>query len=158
MDMSAFRLDKVLPTTGADGALRQATNGDKEVVGELGRAFTREVLPEDPEVVARTMMERVDRDEVFLWEDEGTVTCMAAWNRPTARGVAINQVYTPPEYRGRGYALNAVGTLSRILLSRGYRFCCLFTDKNNPTSNSIYQKIGYRWIGDHRYYRFLDGD
>ena len=80
---------------------------------------------------------------------------MAAWNRPTRRGVAVNQVYTPPQWRRRGYAINAVAQLSSLLLARGRGFCCLFTDKANPTSNSIYQQIGYRHIGDCRHYRFI---
>jgi hypothetical protein len=32
----------------------------------------------------------------------------------------------------------------------------LFTDLANPTSNSIYRKLGYQPIGDHRHYMFED--
>ena len=34
------------------------------------------------------------------------------------------------------------------LLRRGARRCALFTDLANPTSNSIYQAVGYRPVGD----------
>ena len=35
-----------------------------------------------------------------------------------------------------------------MLLDGGRRFCFLFTDLANPTSNSIYQRIGYRPVTD----------
>ena len=70
-------------------------------------------------------------------------------------GVArIAPVYTPPEHRGRGYASNAVAALRRRALERGVRSCMLYTDLANPTSNAIYQKIGYRPVCDSRNYRF----
>jgi uncharacterized protein len=34
------------------------------------------------------------------------------------------------------------------LLAGGRRFCFLFTDLANPTSNSIYQQVGYRPVAD----------
>jgi predicted GNAT family acetyltransferase len=56
----------------------------------------------------------------------------------------VNAVYTPPEQRRKGYATAAVAALSGMLLAAGKDFCCLYTDVANPTSNSIYRKIGYR--------------
>jgi predicted GNAT family acetyltransferase len=38
--------------------------------------------------------------------------------------------------------------LTQQLLDGGRRFCFLFTDLANPTSNSIYQRIGYRPVSD----------
>jgi predicted GNAT family acetyltransferase len=52
-------------------------------------------------------------------------------------------VYTPPQLRGRGYATSLVAELSRALLDAGRRFCFLYTDLANPTSNAIYERIGY---------------
>jgi predicted GNAT family acetyltransferase len=65
-------------------------------------------------------------------------------------------VYTPPEWRGKGYASACVAALSQLCLDSGYQFCMLYTDLANPTSNSIYQKIGYQPIGESREYRFGD--
>ena len=67
---------------------------------------------------------------------------------PPAYGVArIGPVYTPREHRGRGYASAAVAEVSRQLLDGGARVC-LFTDQANPTSNSIYEALGYRPVVD----------
>jgi uncharacterized protein len=50
--------------------------------------------------------------------------------------------------RNRGYAASCVATLTKLMLDSGKKFCCLYTDLANPTSNSIYQKIGYQPICD----------
>src|SRR5438045_3645778 len=79
---------------------------------------------------------------LFVWRDPQPVS-MAAWAGQTPRGVRVNMVYTPPELRRRGYASAAVSTLTKKLLDAGRKFVFLFTDLSNPTSNKIYQKMGY---------------
>ena len=80
---------------------------------------------------------------------------MAAWSGKTPNGVRVNLVYTPPSLRSRGYATTCVGALTRRLLEQGNRFCFLFTDLANPTSNSIYQQLGYRPVSDTASYAFM---
>jgi predicted GNAT family acetyltransferase len=82
-----------------------------------------------------------------LWEHDEPVS-LAGYGGPTPSGIRIGPVYTPPELRGRGYATVLTAELSRLLLQGGRRFCFLFTDLANPTSNSIYQRIGYRPVAD----------
>ncbi|OGO03864.1 MAG: hypothetical protein A2Y72_02380 [Chloroflexi bacterium RBG_13_53_26] len=91
---------------------------------------------------------------LFVWWN-GKPVSMAAWARPTPNGVCVNLVYTPPEERRRGYATAVVSTLSSMLLGQGRSFCALYTDLSNPTSNSMYQRIGYVPILDCYHYRFL---
>jgi predicted GNAT family acetyltransferase len=78
-----------------------------------------------------------------LWEDGGEVVSLSGWGGPTPNGIRIGPVYTPPEHRGRGYATALVAGLSQALLDGGRRFCFLYTDLANPTSNAIYERIGY---------------
>src|SRR6185369_491689 len=80
---------------------------------------------------------------VALWEDDGRPVSLSGWGGPTPNGIRIGPVYTPPEHRGRGYATALVAGLSQALLDRGRRFCFLYTDLANPTSNAIYERIGY---------------
>jgi predicted GNAT family acetyltransferase len=79
---------------------------------------------------------------------------LAGYGGPTRHGIRIGPVYTPPAERRRGYASACVAALSQQLLDRGRRFCFLFTDLANPTSNHIYQQIGYRPVSDVDEYRF----
>ena len=68
---------------------------------------------------------------------------LSGWGGPTPNGIRIGPVYTPPDLRGRGYATVARRRALAALLDGGRRFCFLFTDLANPTSNAIYERIGY---------------
>ena len=73
---------------------------------------------------------------------------MAKMSREMVTVCAVSFVYTPPYFRGHGHATSCVAGVSRAILARGYKRCVLYTDLSNPTSNSIYQKIGYAPICD----------
>jgi uncharacterized protein len=68
---------------------------------------------------------------------------MAIVQRETVSGICVSMVYTPPDLRSQGYATSCVAALTQRMLDSGKKFCCLYTDLTNPTSNAIYQKIGY---------------
>jgi predicted GNAT family acetyltransferase len=68
--------------------------------------------------------------------------------------VRIYLVYTPDELRGHGYATACTAEITRRLLAEGKRYCFLYTDLSNPTSNKIYCRIGYRPVCDVACYRF----
>ena len=74
---------------------------------------------------------------------------------PTPNGIRIGPVYTPPELRGRGYASALTAQVSQLQLDRGRRFCFLYTDLANPTSNAIYMRIGYERVCDSRELAFV---
>jgi predicted GNAT family acetyltransferase len=130
----------------ASGALRKATEADVALARDWIDAYVRDagLDPATPE----TALRMIRHGKLYLWIDGGTARSMAAVSRETGSGCAINGVYTPPGDRRRGYATAAVAALSGALLRAGQRFCCLYTDLLNPTSNSIYGKVGYRPIRD----------
>lgn len=78
---------------------------------------------------------------------------MAANSEPLEGVVRVQAVYTPPERRNRGYAGACVGDLSGRLRDDGHQ-CMLYTDLDNPTSNSVYRRIGYRAVAEGLRYRF----
>lgn len=94
-----------------------------------------------------------DSQFYLLFRDNVPVT-MAKTPGRTTTGRVINYVYTPPKLRKNGYATYCVAMLSQKILSQGYKLCMLFTDLSNPTSNSIYQKIGYEPVIDMDVVRF----
>lgn len=128
------------PSGAPSGSLRLAGDGDVPLVREWWRSFVADtgILATPWDLVERVLA----AGRLHLWDDDGPRAMVAA-ARETARGASINAVYTPPEFRRRGYATVAVATLSRRLLDGGKSFCCLYTDLANPTSNSIYRRIGY---------------
>ena len=95
-----------------------------------------------------TYLERINSNTIYILEVGGMPVSMVGTSRTLATVVGIGQVYTPPYYRGKGYASSAVAQLSQQMLDKGFTKCALYTDLANPTSNSIYQKIGYTPICD----------
>ena len=153
-----YQLDEVtLPQRHPAGALRQATAEDFDTVSSWVEAFITE-LSDVVHRDSRDMAKQCIHDgAAFLWEDQRPVS-MALWTGRTPNGIRISSVYTPPEWRGRGYASACVAHLSQRMLDEGRTFCFLFTDLGNPTSNNIYQQIGYRAVCDMPLYQFHGGD
>lgn len=145
------RLESVHHPDYPAGAMRLATNDDMELVHLWAAGFMQDCFHEPPDERTYSDAEkRVAAGTLFFWDD-GEPRAMAARNRPTATGECVSFVYTPPEHRNRGYASAVVARLSQQILDEGKSFCTLFTDLGNPTSNSIYRKLGYVGVAD-----FLD--
>ena len=144
--MRAYALTRVTVTDIAPGELRQAGVGDTALVRRWIGEYVRDTGVDDSadDVAERT----IGRGSVFLWVEADTPRAMVSYGRVTATGCAIYGVYTPPHWRRRGYATAAVAALSHRLLESGRTFCSLYTDLANPTSNSIYAKIGYKPVRD----------
>jgi hypothetical protein len=156
-ELRIYELREVRPVVGVPGTMRRATEADRSLLTEWLTAFQREAMgDENPagieRVVTRSLTSSARR--LYLWED-GRPVSMAGSTGPTPNGIRVNAVYTPPEQRRRGYAGACVAALSQLLLDQGRTFCFLFTDLANPTSNHIYQKIGYAPVCDVDEYHFI---
>lgn len=97
---------------------------------------------------------RLSSKKLFVLEVDGKPVSMAGFTREMQTAIGVAFVYTPPYYRGKGYASSCVAQISQIALDKGFTKCVLYTDLLNPTSNSIYQKIGYNAICDSLMLRF----
>ena len=142
----------VWPEYPPPGTMHTATFEDEDLLTGWIAAFSAEsgILNESPRYFARTL---IAQGACMLWIDEQPVT-MAAWRGRTPKGARVGYVYTPPEHRRRGYATACTAALSQHLLDSGCAFCVLYTDLANPTSNRIYQRIGYRPVCDVMDYDF----
>jgi hypothetical protein len=151
MRQGVYALEEVEPLPPVPGEARVATMADRELVLRWWIAFGDEVLHEGgpgrdrAETSVDHKLTSPDAG-MLLWEDEGEVVSFAGWGGPTPNGIRVGPVYTPPELRGSGYATAVTAELSRQLLAGGRRFCFLYTDLANPTSNAIYERIGYRRV------------
>ena len=129
------------------GVMRAATVADEGWLFEWWRLFSADVgrPAADEAELRKTLGPRIQSGDVHLLELDRPV-CMAARVRGTRTCDTIGGVYTPDAYRCQGHATALVARLSRLLLSRGKSQCALYTDKLNPTSNAIYERIGYREV------------
>jgi predicted GNAT family acetyltransferase len=158
MRQGVYSLEQVQPLSAVPGSARVATANDRDLALRWWIAFGEEVLHEGGpghERAESTLDHRLSSPSagILLWEDEGEPVSLAGWGGPTPNGTRVGPVYTPPELRGRGYATALTAELSQQLLDGrlsegGRRFCFLYTDLANPTSNAIYERIGYRRIAE----------
>lgn len=152
-----YRLDRVTPPRPAPGRCREAEERDRSLLTAWTAAFTAEALPgapaSDPAEAADRFLRRAGR-VAYLWDDGDDSVAFACAGGETPHGIRLGPVYTPPDRRGRGYASNLVATVSQLQLDAGRRFCFLFTNLANPTSNHIYQALGYAPVTDIDQYRF----
>lgn len=155
-----FRIGRVIPPRPTTGHARLAGPSDRRLVIDWIDAFEREALAgsppagEDDAERSATLAARIDRAigrigsrRIWLWDDGGPVS-LAALGGATPTGIRLGPVYTPPDRRRRGYASAVVAAASQAALDDGRRFVFLFTDLANPTSNHIYQAIGYEPVRD----------
>ncbi|MCC3316912.1 GNAT family N-acetyltransferase [Nocardia africana] len=133
------------------GLARRAGESDIEVCVHLAERMRRE---EDIGPDPRAVPDRIAAGQWWLWEDEGVPVSVVAHQRRAYGWTRIGPVYTPPEFRRRGYAAAATAQVSKVLRDSDSQVC-LFADLANPTSNKIYQEIGYRPVAD--FPRFVFG-
>jgi len=148
MQQGIYELENVtFPANMPAGATRIADPADAPLLYAWAQAFV-----EDTGIPAHDVHGLADRmvaeRNMVLWEADGEPCCMAGVNGPTPDGIRVGYVYTPPDKRGHGYASALVAHVSQAQIDAGKRFCFLYTDLTNPTSNSIYQKLGYRQVAE----------
>jgi len=164
MRQGVYALERVVPLPAVPGSARIATEEDRELAVHWWIAFAEEALHEGGPGRERAE-EMIDyrfssrNSGIVLWEDRGQPVSIAGWGGATPNGIRIGPVYTPPELRGHGYATSLTAELSQRLrdgrlFEGGRRFCFLYTDLANPTSNAIYERIGYRMVCESAAYAF----
>lgn len=155
-----YALDRLVPPTRpAVGTPRRATSADRALLVEWWRDFAVEALGEtDPD--ERTLAATVDHrlvertGGIALWEHEGRPVSAVGFGSPTPTGIRIGPVFTPPAERGHGFASALTAHVSATCLAAGRRFCFLYTDLANPTSNGIYVALGYGLVCESAEYAF----
>jgi len=147
----AFRLRRVIAPRAAPGEMILARPEHLALVTDWIAAFHDEASLANPRQDYARMADnwiRRNGRSVYLWVDGGQPVSLTGAGGLTPNGIRVGPVYTPPEARGRGYASNLVAQVSQALLDSGRTFVFLFTDLANPTSNKIYQAIGYEPVSD----------
>ena len=139
------------------GRLRPATVEELDLVGSWYDAFmvdADEQAGREPGVsphespAPEELQRRIEGGRVFVWADEDDrAVHLTSASMPSFGVSRIGPVFTPREHRGKGIARRAVYEVSRLLRDSGERVC-LFTDQANPTSNKIYEAIGYQRVVD----------
>jgi len=157
-NLRIYELTEVNPTVPQFGRLRLAEERDMPFLPFWLETF-------NAVATASAIKSPVDIDhyqyvigtkKLYVLEVDGLPVSMAGLSREMETVVGVGRVYTPPYFRGKGYASSCVAQLSQLALDKGFKKCALYTDLSNPTSNSIYQKIGYNPICDSLHLNFIE--
>lgn len=148
-----FRLDGLVrPSPGPPGSARVAAAADRGLLESWFDAFHREAgelghVPGDVD-------DRLSYSGLTLWEAGGAPVAMGGVTRTVAGVARVGPVYTPPDYRQRGYGGAVTVAVSQAALDAGAGQLVLFTDLANPASNALYPRLGYRPVQDSVVLRF----
>ncbi|MFX0146478.1 MAG: GNAT family N-acetyltransferase [Candidatus Hodarchaeota archaeon] len=156
-----YKLEKVAENTIGDKVFINATKkyeafvlkSVKEMMLEALIEVSEERVQETVQFFRNQMDEGRSTIYLLIGDDNNPLSIVNKAGK-TPNGNFINFVYTPPHLRRKGYATEIVAKISKMLLEEGNKYCFLFTDLSNPTSNSIYQKVGYRPVIDMNHYKF----
>jgi predicted GNAT family acetyltransferase len=148
-----FRLGELTPPAPPPpGRARLATAADRDLLTAWNEAFYAETQDGPrrlgssggPAVLDR----RLGYGGQLVWETGGRLVATAARTPVVGAMARIAPVYTPPAERGRGYGGAVTVATSQAARAAGAREVVLFTDLANPTSNALYQRLGFRPVSD----------
>ncbi|WP_167476110.1 GNAT family N-acetyltransferase [Nocardia arthritidis] len=136
-----YRLGGLVAPRPTAGRARLAQQSDRAVLEDFTKVFA-----DDNGSAFDQIGERLSYNGIWLWEVDGEPVSVASLSRSVAGIVRVGLVATPPEHRGHGYAAAVTHHVSRAALDAGNHEVLLFTDRSNPTSNGIYQRLGYEVV------------
>lgn len=154
MKQRIYQLNNVNLPFSVPGEMRVVEQKDQTLLEKWSASFIRDCGMGDGSGASSYAAHAITSRSRYFWIVDGEPVSMAGASGSTPSGIRINWVYTPDNLRGHGYASALVAKLSQKMLDEGRKFCFLYTDLSNPTSNSIYQKIGYRPVSDAVHHNF----
>jgi hypothetical protein len=153
-----YELRELIAPSPLEGAMRLAEDSDQKLLAQWCWNFVVDCrMVKGPDngngkIYAKQAIESRSR---YLWEIDGRPVSMVGVPGRTKNGARISWVYTPPEERRKGYAAHLVAKVCELEMAKRKSRCFFYTDLDNPTSNHIYQSIGFKPISKPLHYSFL---
>ena len=143
-------LTELVPPPHVPGVARAYAHADADIYAEWNEGFIVEagVTRGGSDVVAALERRIRGGGALWFWEVDGHPVSMCGRTAPVCAVPRIGPVWTPPEHRGRGYAAAVTAFVCAEALAAGADACTLFADAANPTSNGVYQRIGFRPVAE----------
>jgi len=149
MRMGLYRLGQLLPPDPPPpGAPRTASAADRDLVLAWLDAFHDEAGTPGPRESQQVVNSWLAFGGLTLWEHAGSPVSLAGRTKVAGGQARIGPVYTPPDLRGRGFGAGVTAAATRAALDGGASVVVLFTDLANPTSNTLYQRLGFGPVTD----------
>ncbi len=91
----------------------------------------------------------IQSDSIYQWVDNGRVCSIAQSLNEDYDFPVIGHFYTHPTYRNKGYGASITYELTKGLLGVGHEFIMLSTNAFTPSSNRVFEKVGYLNVGEY---------
>jgi predicted GNAT family acetyltransferase len=142
------------PPPPGDTGLRAATPADVDrLVPACAAAHALELNVDprttDVESFRWRTAAQVEERRSWLWLEDGVILFKAEASAWTPHAVQLQQVWTDPEARGRGYATRALRDLCRLLLAQT-PVVTLFVRRENDVAIALYERVGMRKALEYR--------
>jgi predicted GNAT family acetyltransferase len=99
----------------------------------------------------RNSVERsVGEGRTWVLKDAGVLVATSGFNTAICEAVQIGGVYTPSQYRRRGYARAVVAASLLDARDEGVETAILFTGHDNTPAQRAYTALGFQHIGEYR--------
>jgi RimJ/RimL family protein N-acetyltransferase len=145
--MRLFRLAGLRPPDPLpSGLARVADDADLNLLVEWAAAVSTETG--SGAEGARSVADKLSYGGLMIWESGSEPVAMASLTRHVAGVCRVGSVYTPPRHRRSGYGGAITTAVSQRALDSGAAEVVLYTDLANPTSNALYQRLGYQPVED----------
>jgi predicted GNAT family acetyltransferase len=152
-----YQADQVIRPAGVEGTLVRAqhANLERHVAWETAFAIDIEAseVEREREFVETRVRRWLDAGVLFDWKVKDKAGAHGVVMPVGKDGARVLAIYTPPDNRGRGYARAMTAALTQRAFDEG-RWCTLFTDADNPITNKIYPRVGYRLVAPYTSFRF----
>ena len=149
MNLFSYRLTKMKKVDyDCDGNAELATLRDLDTLAKIWQdmAFEMEGYEFDIEHCRESVLGQIEEERLFIWRNrQGKIVATTNYGVLGKFG-KVAGVYTLPDYRRCGYAINLVTRVTEILLGKGL-IPTLYTDGDYSASNDCYKKIGYEQVG-----------
>jgi len=145
-----YRLGTLRAPNGVAGAHRDATDDDRTLLVDWVRRFFEDAFGQSHHDGGDEFVDNANQvgHRFVLWEADGTPVSMAMLRVPAAGVSRIGPVFTPRDQRGHGYGSAVTAAAAQLAHRSGTPDVVLFADLANPTSNAIYQRIGFEAVCD----------
>jgi len=144
LQMESFHCPAIMKPKSIQGLLRKAAINDINVISEFFSGFIYDCFGKvtTPEQQLETAKMYIESENLHIWCNNNEIISMANIAHRSKRHARINEVYTKPDMRCKGFGGMIVADLSQIIFSEN-RVPVLYTDLTNPASNKAYKNVGF---------------
>jgi hypothetical protein len=142
------------PPEPGDTELREATLDDLELLVPVCAAAHElelgiDPLARDADGFRRRTRAQIEEGRSWIWRDGDTILFKAEASAWTPQAIQLQQVWTDPEVRRRGYAKRGLRDLCGLLLRR-VPIVTLFVRADNDVAIRLYDTVGMRQVLTYR--------